>query len=300
MVNIPGFLAMFIALYFGLRYFKDNITYKWSWIGFIIFTLFSYLLKNNYLISTIAFMIICILNALKTKKWHYILIVISLVIGIGLLNNVIFKTYSNITKNKVPSGIPKTAWIAMGMQGSLKKDENAGWYNAYTTTIYDCTGQNTSKTNTIALNYIKRRLTFFEKNPLYAYRFEKKKLLSTWADPMFESIFSGPNQQEYTVVSNDPTFKNCYCHLYYYVTLMMHVLILCIVFETLIWTFRNVGKISNNYQLFILLFLIGGFIFQLIWETKSQYVFQYIYCLIPLAALEFDNLKIRKNNKKEC
>ena len=47
---------------------------------------------------------------------------------------------------------------------------------------------------------------------------------------------------------------------------------------------------------------MGGMAFHLMWETKSQYVFQYIVCFIPVAAMllgEFDGAESRKATQKE-
>ena len=58
----------------------------------------------------------------------------------------------------------------------------------------------------------------------------------------------------------------------------------------------------NPYATFAILYLMGGMAFHLMWETKSQYVFQYIVCLIPVAAMllgEFDNSESNNVAKKE-
>ena len=58
----------------------------------------------------------------------------------------------------------------------------------------------------------------------------------------------------------------------------------------------------NPYATFAILYLMGGMAFHLMWETKSQYVFQYIVCLIPVAAMllgEFDGAESRKATQKE-
>lgn len=46
----------------------------------------------------------------------------------------------------------------------------------------------------------------------------------------------------------------------------------------------------NDYFLMAMLFFIGGFLFHLVWETKSQYVWQYIETLIPVTGVELNNL----------
>ena len=47
-------------------------------------------------------------------------------------------------------------------------------------------------------------------------------------------------------------------------------------------------KSVNLYLLIPLIYLSGGFIFHLIWETKSQYVYPYVYLLLPLSAFGLD------------
>ena len=42
---------------------------------------------------------------------------------------------------------------------------------------------------------------------------------------------------------------------------------------------RNTGELLTG-----IIFLIGGFIFHLFWETKSQYVYPYVFILIPYSS----------------
>ena len=66
---------------------------------------------------------------------------------------------------------------------------------------------------------------------------------------------------------------------------------------------RN-GSLVNqnlmNYGNFALVFLIGGFAFHFFWETKSQYVWQYIDILLPFSGIMLANLSdnLRKLRKK--
>ena len=56
----------------------------------------------------------------------------------------------------------------------------------------------------------------------------------------------------------------------------------------MIWTFSLVfmllfAKKKDGWQMFFL-YLIGGLLFHLLWETKSQYTYTYVFVLIPFAA----------------
>lgn len=50
--------------------------------------------------------------------------------------------------------------------------------------------------------------------------------------------------------------------------------------------------------LLLLLYLTGGFLFHLFWETKSQYVYPYLFSLIPLCAFGAENLPGKQNGAK--
>ena len=43
------------------------------------------------------------------------------------------------------------------------------------------------------------------------------------------------------------------------------------------------GKKENGWEI-AALFLMGGFIFHIFWEGKSQYIYPYVFCLIPFCA----------------
>lgn len=60
--------------------------------------------------------------------------------------------------------------------------------------------------------------------------------------------------------------------------------------------FKKTGKI-NDFVVIALLFLTGGFLFHTFWETKSQYVWQYISLLIPLASFEINELSGKATKK---
>jgi len=39
-----------------------------------------------------------------------------------------------------------------------------------------------------------------------------------------------------------------------------------------------------SLELFSILFFLGGFLFHIAWETKSQYVYPYVILLVPITA----------------
>ena len=45
-------------------------------------------------------------------------------------------------------------------------------------------------------------------------------------------------------------------------------------------------------------YFVGGFLFHLFWEGKSQYVYPYVFCLIPFAAFGLHACLTRKRKKR--
>ena len=50
------------------------------------------------------------------------------------------------------------------------------------------------------------------------------------------------------------------------------------------WLRRRNGAPRSAYALFAQVFFLGGFLFHILWETKSMYVLCYCVCLVPVAA----------------
>ena len=59
------------------------------------------------------------------------------------------------------------------------------------------------------------------------------------------------------------------------------------------WRLLRGGADTAPEVLYPLLYLTGGFLFHLISETSSQYVYMYVYTLIPLSAAGIAQLAVR-------
>ena len=74
-------------------------------------------------------------------------------------------------------------------------------------------------------------------------------------------------------------------HIVYYFSALLLVLIYVSVLPFLANQWKSFKEGNGNLFLLIpLIYLSGGLIFHLIWETKSQYVYPYVYLLLPLSA----------------
>ena len=154
--------------------------------------------------------------------------------------------------------------------------------------------------NEIAKKEIMAKINYLTENPKYAIWFFSTKFISTWCEPTYQSIWSGPIDNTGELV-NTKFLKSMYSSgTAFDVTVSIcNIIVVNILFFALannIIRFKN--KSNNIYEILPLIFLIGGALFHLVWETKSQYVYVYILFLIPFAAKGLYDMQILvKNNK---
>lgn len=170
-----------------------------------------------------------------------------------------------------------------------ESDRLGGWYDGYNYYTYEELNYDTSACNEIAIETIKTRLREFIDSPKYMLRFFRQKIESTWCDPLFQSIWSGSLPSLNQELKNEKlsslyqegivndTVKN-YCGGW---LLMAYVMLS-------IFCIMVIKQRDSNIPLIGLIFFIGGFLFYLVWETKSQYTYPYIFVMIPYIACSID------------
>jgi len=146
-------------------------------------------------------------------------------------------------------------------------------------------GYDPEKATELGKAKIRDNIYIFRHNPDTAYEFFSEKLESMWCDPMYESLWSGPlpdagaeNKTEffnelYSGKSIEPQIALA----------MKGFVIMLFVLATIFVADRRNRKYDCNY---IFLFFTGGFLLHIIWEAKSQYVYPYVFILLPCCAKE--------------
>ena len=180
-------------------------------------------------------------------------------------------------------GIPMNLYIAMGLQ---EAEKGPGWYNGFNHHTFEENGFDTEKSAEAGREAIKERISYFADNPQYAFAFFRDKVITTWCEPTCQSIYSGPVESKGQIVEN-PVLKNLYGggKLYEIVYLFCNIIITDILLFSIICqisAFKD--KKFSLWMLCILLFFVGGFLFHIMWETKSRYICIYYAALAPIAA----------------
>lgn len=279
---IPGLFFVIIDIYFLLMFLKSHKSRHL--ILAIIFMSIAYLIKPNYLIFFIAQIVIMFMNFLVKKDK---LIVISIIL-FSILTFVPAKINLAYYQNKVDhnlTGVPQLAWLAMGIQESGRAP---GWYNGYTFDVYHNNECNTELATNQSKSDIMKRIDLFIINPSYMIDFFTKKVISQWTEPTYESLWLSQLAYYYDQYYDKPSplldsvytgpinkilsfHENNYNTLLYFGAFIGLVMIL-------------LDKKRKNEIVLIPLIFLGGFLYHLLFEGKSQYVIIYAIIIIPYAA----------------
>lgn len=244
----------------------------------------SVMLRKNNLILLIAALIVITLEWLKSRdRWSLLLGVLCAVCSLSILP-LVQKSYELRSGSELSSGVTATSYLAMGMQESLRAN---GWYNGFNFNTYQDAGLDSGLANEVSRQVIAERLQTFREHPGYAAGFYLQKHLSQWADGTYASrqatIATYGGRRDFFVSLYEGSFSRCfigYCN--HYQNLLYLGTLSCF---WLLWKGQRKKGSSPTLYLYIgFIAVVGGFLFHILWEANSRYIFPYSLLLLPYTA----------------
>ena len=305
--NIPGLMFGLIALLFTLKFVDSNKL--WHLIIVAVSITFSYLLKNNYEIFLFAIIIELLLKALRDLKLKPILGIFIICITVFGIKAIVYKTFEKTTNYSLDGGVPVTSYIYMGIAKPVTLAP--GWYTGDVENIYKDSNYNKEKSGEITKKLMDKRLEYLKNNPSYTADYFYQKLQTTWLNPTFQTLWcstpsialeQNPDYNAY--IASQKLIISILCGTAFKIEERIMDIYQITVFLTSTLALLLLFKQGELEKALLPIVFLGGFIFHLIWETKSIYVLQYYYLLIPFATYGVYKLfkiidnKIEKIGKK--
>lgn len=276
---LPGWFFLQLSFFHTIRFCRTN-----SWknaLGMLVFVSTAILLRNNNLIGAIAIVLYLLLQQLHTPLKRRTLAAIAVGLCMVLPGKAMLSCFETWTDSKLDQGTPSVLWFAMGTNID-NHNLGPGWYDGTTYLLFEH-GLSKTEASSIGNEMLRQNMLKIKEEPGKAALFFRDKLLSTWCDPLYQSIWSGP-KPAFGRTTNTPLLLSLYGDgkaedlAEHYAKLLSFAIWIgaCAFFLT--------GKTAENGWQLMFTYLIGGFLFHFIWETKSQYVYPYVFGLLPFSA----------------
>lgn len=251
----------------------------------LAFTALMYIFYTGTLIAMIAIVVILVLDAIqqnRTEKKSKLLsltgsaIALIIVLTILVSSGKIFTYKTELADN---SGMPATAWILMGI--TSQSDYGAGGYDGSSVQLYQSCGENTALTTAVTQGAIKEAIREYldGRRPLY---FFVDKTIAQWNDPWFNSLTMTINSVDKVQVLSSTFTPAVLERIDKALLALMNLGYLMSALYMALQIRKREVKLET---LLLPLYFIGGFVFQLFWETKGRYCFPYYVCLLILAGI---------------
>lgn len=239
-------------------------------------------LKPNAMIVMLALLICAAVHALQRKDGFLLLCAaLSVALCMALPAGVIrlYELRAGVTL------APDTGMLlrlAMGMQDSVIA---AGWYNGVIEEYWPLS-VTPEMEKAAALEMLATRLREFAADPAGAWAFFREKCLTQWAEPSYDILWYG------AVCGKSGRF-NGLAHAIFrdgsgvraLLTVYMNVFQQAAYVLALIGTCGMIKeKRTGAVQLMLPVTVLGGFLYHMLFEAKSQYIYPYMLLLLPLAA----------------
>ena len=183
---IPGLAFSILAFYLQLEYMRTRrLAYG---IGAAVSISFAIVWKTNSLIMFIAMLVFLVYDLImekgERKKKTWILLAALIVIQ-RFSAWTVDAVMEGLTGIEPAEGMPKTAWIGMGLQ---ETGGAPGVWNGYSVSLYEENGYDYDKTNEAAKEKIMDQILIFLDDRSYGVDFFGRKNAAQWNDPAFGSL----------------------------------------------------------------------------------------------------------------
>lgn len=282
--NIIGLSSAVWAIYFIICFMQSKEKKApLMLIPAALLITFSVIAKYNNMIWLLAIAIGMVIYVIREKKWiHLASTALIVLIAVGGFNLVII-SYESRSGVELADGVSQTLYLRDGISES---NMAPGWYNDKGKSDYIESNCNNEVANEKAKADIDARLEKFSNDTPYRNKFFREKILSQWNEPSYECLWVSQVKTHYNgEVENDTLLysiyngnwnKFLYDYFDYFATISF-----------ILFTVAMVSLIKRkcSAEMIILLTgLMGGFLYHLLFEGKSQYILTYFIIVVFFAS----------------
>jgi len=253
-------------------------------------------IKPNAMIMMLALAICAVVHALEKKDAFLPVCAIVSAVLCALLPRAVIALYELRSGVTLGSDTGMLLRLAMGMQDSVIA---AGWYNGMIEEYWDLSVTAQAE-KAAAMQMLGERLGEFAADPAMAWGFFSEKFLTQWSEPAYDILWYGAacekggrfNGLAHMILRDGSALRAL---LEGYMNLFQQAVYALALFGTVdLIREKKIGAA----QLMLPVVIIGGFLYHMLFEAKSQYIYPYMMLMIPLAARGLSLLSARFKRRK--
>lgn len=278
--EIPSIFFTMLAALFAVKW--ENSQRKRYLAGIIIVCILAMLVRRTSMILLIALCLLAVVHMICYRKWQIAIAALLAVLCSYFAYEGIYKMYEIRSGIEHSDGIPANSWILMGMS---EQEGRCGWYNNIECQVFYSVDCDREVAKSIVSSYIEERMETFKSNPPYMRWFLKRKVLSQWNEPLYQSIYFSAENLD----NNHPEAGSFLERLYYMpevhdkVFHFADIIQFLVYFGMLFYYIFAIRRDARPFACLLAVTIIGGFFLSVIWEAKSRYIFPYYVMMYPLA-----------------
>ena len=292
--TIPSIFLLVLGFKLALNLCKNGHIIN-TVLTTLCFTLAMFIYQGA-MIAVLATIIYILFIGTQKPSFNIVLTAVLLVLSMVFTGKIANGLFNTITGLDLGKGMPAIAWIYMGLSAGDGAN-GAGSYNNIHAIAYENNNYDSAQTSSYCakeiINVLSEYLT--GKRPLF---FFYEKTRCQWTNSLFDS----------TQITQFPSYEKFVLTDKYRNLLMGKEMLALILFSDLfqmliyllafLWLLRSIiTKKYSSGAFLLIIFFIGGFLFQLMWEQKARYCMPYFMALIPLAACELTRFAHSKDDK---
>lgn len=291
--TIPGLMLASLALWQVLAMRGTG----WDWLHGIAAALFvgaGVAVKKNFTIVFLAIVILLCLRLIRKFSLSGLVCILLSVLSVWGVPAGVQKHYENRFDLEFGKGIPMSSWAAMGINEAYIAP---GWYDVnYTVINFRESGMDHDVANERSIQAIRERVAELRRDPNYTNAFFAEKTKSQWNEPSYQSIWTNQVRGRYKEmgamaewICGEGEYRvKAWMNLCQQLTYVMATYgVLCLL------------KKRRVEDVLIPTVILGGFLYHLICEAKSQYIITYLILMIPVAAYGLSALMDRLPQKRK-
>lgn len=281
--DVPSIFFSFASIFIVLKYIKTSK--KRLLFELPVATTLAAMLKGNSAIVAAAIVIVAIVEVFKNRRVGLVVSASCALLGALIILDVVQFGYEKKSGITIDSAFPLICWFALSVEDYPGR--GPGWDNGLPD-ICASLGFDVDKIDEYFSDEIKERIAYMKANPRYALEYYKRKTLSQWNEPVFESLWFGAR---YFAEPSSQFVKNVTTESGYDYAMKFADRLQMIVYTgMLLYSLFVVGKKSELYKHVFLISIVGGFLFSQIWEVKARYILPYYVMMFPLFTSGYESL----------